>query len=417
MERPSYLSKYMFEWDLFDVVIGGRSALDSRFFIGPMVDKEQVDDFLKGYGFDHKDPVVRAELFGNFQEAVQFIKRYFLKEGNPDGVDLKIPNSIFMITDVAELFLMATGNTDASKEEQLWAEIVLKVMHTILHADKDLRSNYFSAIQTQIFDQFYKFIHRDSEDRLYLGSSGDNEERIPLIDFETKSKKSRDSVIIKMLHKAENVAEELFDRVGIRIVTESRLDIMRVLRYLMMKNVIIPHNVKPSRSINTIIDIPSFKEKHNSIVKMALRNKLTEEEFISALNKEAEACSLKPMGDEVDERNTHTSSNYQSVQFTCRQLIKYKNPFLNNFNELRKMAKKSEEESEITKKILSMDISLIAKEARFFYPFEVQVMDKVAHEVNTVGEASHEEYKKSQVRSAMKRVFWALLKEKNIELD
>jgi uncharacterized protein (TIGR04562 family) len=412
MERPSYLSKYLFEWDLFDVVIGGRSALDSRFFIGPMFDNEQVNDFLSGYGFDSNDPIVRAELFGNFQEAVQFIKRYFLIEGNPDGLDLKVPNSIFMITDIAELFLMATGNAEVSTEERLWAEIVLKVMHTILHADKDLRSNYFSAIQTQIFDRFYKYIHRDEENNLFLGQP-DDPERLPLLDFETKSKKSRESVIIKMLHKVENVAEELFDRIGIRIVTKSRLDTLRVIRYLMMKNVIIPHNIKPSRSMNSMIDTNLFKEKHKAVVRMAIRNNLSEEEFIEALSREVEDCSLVTDSD----RNSHTSKSYQSIQFTCRQLIKYKNPFLNNFTELRRMAKNDSIESEINKKILSMDIALIAKEARFFYPFEVQIMDEKAQYNNSIGDASHEEYKKSQIKSAMKRVFWALLEHKNIVID
>jgi uncharacterized protein (TIGR04562 family) len=412
MERPSYLSKYLFEWDLFEVVIGGRSALDSRFFIGPMFDKEQVNDFLSGYGFDSADPIIRAELFGNFQEAVQFIKRYFLEEGNPDCLDLKIPNSIFMISDVAELFLMATGNAYVTTEERLWAEIVLKVMHTILHADKDLRSNYFSTIQTQIFDRFYKYIHRDEEDNLFLGQP-DDPDRIPLLDFETKSKKSRESIIIKMLHKIENVAEELFDRIGIRIVTKTRLDTLRVIRYLMLKNVIIPHNIKPSRSMNSMIDTSLFKEKHKAIVKMAIRNNISEEDFLIALNKEAVECSM----DSASDRNSHSSQNYESIQFTCRQLIKYKNPFLNNFQSLRQMAKKEDTDSEITKKILSMDISLIAKEARFFYPFEVQILDEKAQYNNSIGDASHEEYKKSQIKSAMKRVFWALLEHKKMIID
>ena len=376
-----------------------------------MYDNEQVSDFLKGYGFDTSDPIVSAELFGNFQEAVQFIKRYFIIEGNSEGLDLKIPNAIFMVTDIAELFLMATGNSEVSTEEKLWAEIVLKVMHTILHADKDLRSNYFSTIQTQIFDRFYRYIHRDDDNRLYLGLP-EEEDKIYLHDFETKSKKSRESVIIKMLHKAENVAEELFDRIGIRIIAESRFDTLRIIRYLMLKNVVIPHNIKPSRSMNTIIDTALFSEKHKAIVKMAIRNNLSEEEFLSALDKEAMECPVEQNTD----RNSHSSEKYQSIQFTCRQLIKYKNPFLNNFTDLRKLAKKQKEENEISKKILSMDISLISKEARFFYPFEVQIMDKAAQKNNSEGEASHEEYKKSQVRSAMKRVFWALLEYKKMTL-
>ena len=106
-----------------------------------MYDRDQVYDFLGGYGFDLKNPVESAELFGNYQEAIQFIKRYFLKEGNPEGLPLSIPSFLYTLTDISELFLLATGKSGAKPnlEEELWAGVVLKVMHTILHADKDLR--------------------------------------------------------------------------------------------------------------------------------------------------------------------------------------------------------------------------------------------------------------------------------------
>ena len=209
----------MFDWEMLDVVVGGKSALDTKNFLGPMSNIEQVNQFLIGYGLDPSDHVTKAELFGNFQEALQFIKRYFLIEGNPDGLDLKLPNSLLMISDISQLFLMATDDGPTKREDKLWAEIILKIMHTIMHADKDLRSNYFGIVQTQIFDRFYRYIFRNDEDKLFIGVKG-TEMAVPLIDFETKSKKTRDSVIIKLLHKAENVAEELFDRVGIRFVTE-----------------------------------------------------------------------------------------------------------------------------------------------------------------------------------------------------
>lgn len=413
MERPAYLSKYLLDWELLDVIVGGRSALDSKFFVGPMVNQEQVNRFLAGYGLEPQDPIIRAELFGNFQEALQFIKRYFLKEGNPEGLNLKIPNSIYMVTDIADLFVMATGGSDKPHEERLWAEIVLKVMHTILHTDKDLRSSYFSTIQQQIFDRFYKLIWRDDNDNLFLGEKG-SENVVPLIDFVTKSKKSRESVIIKLLHKAENVAEELFDRVGVRIITKDRIDTLRAVRVLIENNVIIPHNIKPSRSINTMIDIDKFRDIHKSLVKMALRNNLDEDAFRQAVNKEIMEC-VKYSDD--GDRNKHSLSNYQAIQFTCRQLIKYKNPFLKEFKGVRKLAAEIGEDDPLAKRILNMDLSLISRDVRFFYPFEVQIMDEAANKVNTEGEASHAEYKKSQVRSAMKRVFWALLKHKNIELD
>ena len=105
-----------------------------------------------------------------------------------------------------------------------------------MHVDKDLRSNYFSVIQTQIFDQFYRYVSRDENKELSF-TSKDGKEKILLVDFETKSKKSRDSVIIKLLHKAEHVAEELFDRVGVRIITQNKLDSLRVMKFLIQNNV------------------------------------------------------------------------------------------------------------------------------------------------------------------------------------
>lgn len=405
MERPSYLSKYLFDWESLEVVVGGKSALDSKFFIGPMSDSEMVERFLVGYGLDANDPVARAELFGNFQEALQFIRRYFLKEGNEEGLDLKVPNSIIMITDISDLFLMATGNKEGcDKEDMLWAEIVLKVMHTILHVDKDLRSSYFTEIQTQIFDRFYKYLFRDGED-LFFAETKKSSLRVPLVEFETKSKKTRDSVIIKLLHKAENVAEELFDRVGVRIVTRNRFDAVRAVKFLIENYVVIPHNVKPSRSTNSLVDLESFKQRHANLVKFALRNDLTEEKFIEAIERETEESTFK---NRSDDRNSHSLSAYQAIQFTCRHLIKYKNPFLQEFIDLRKAAKE-QKEADISKKILNMDYSHIARDVRFFYPYEVQVVDQESHLTNTDGEASHVEYKKQQVQTAQKRVFGTLM--------
>ena len=413
MERPSYLNKYLFDWEILDVVIGGKSALDTKNFLGPMSDIEHVNAFLKGYGLDPSDHVTKAELFGNFQEALQFIRRYFLKEGNPDGLDLKLPNSLLMISDISQLFLMATDVNPNKKEDKLWAEIVLKVMHTIVHADKDLRSNYFNIVQTQIFDRFYKYIFRGNDDKLYLGIKG-TDNVIALVDFETKSKKTRESVIIKLLHKAENVAEELFDRIGVRFVTETRFDTLRVIRFLLEKNIVIPHNNKPSRAINTMINLEQLKEAHQKVLKTAIRKNMTEEEFLHAMEQEVRRCSLRG---ESSEKNRFTSKSYQSIQFTCRHLIEYKNPFLQEFNELRRLAKNyNSDENELAKRVLSMDIALVARDIRFFYPYEVQIVDKVASVENSQGDASHQEYKRQQVQSAMKRLFKSMIEFKNISV-
>lgn len=403
-DRPNYLEDYSFNWETFDVICSGKSSLDATHYLAKLKDRQQVESFLNGYGFDITDPVENAELFGIFQEAIQFIKRYFLKEGNADGLDLKIPHYLFTITDVTDLFLSATGFSayPLKKEEQLWAGVVLKVMHTFLHTDKDLRYRYYSVIQQQIFDRFYKFLHRSEDNKLFL--QNDSGVSIPLYDFETKSKKPRDSIVIKLLHKQENVAEELFDRIGVRIITETKIDTLRVIRFLHRNHLIMINNIKPSRSHNTLLDLAQLKKDIFPLYKKAMKKKIDEKTFYEELNQLAEKCT--PV--KIEHNNKHTLDEYRAIHFTGRQLIKYRNPFMPSFNEVRKMAQENKE-SPLAQAVLSLDTSPISRDIRFFYPFEVQITDQESHLKNSQGEASHSEYKKSQLKSAMKRIFKPLI--------
>lgn len=413
MERPTYLSKYLFDWGVIDVIVNGDSPLDTKHFITPIHDTKQAEQFLRGYGFDPHDPVSKAELFGNFQEALSFIKKYFLKEGDAEGLDLKVPQSIYLITDIIELLMMTnySGKEEKELEEKLWSDIILKVMHTILHVDKDLRTNYFNIIQTQVFDRFYKVLYRDPEDKLFLGKEKD-QNKIALIDFETKSKKTRDSVIIKLLHKPENVAEELFDRIGVRFVTEKRSDTLKVVKYLVDNNVVVPHNIKPSRSINNLYDIDKLRSKHKDLVKVAIREQMNESDFQEHFDQIFRECEF--VEDLRNKVNPHSLGGYRSIQFTARQLIKYTNPFQQQFNKLKSFARTEDPDSPLTQKILNMDVSLISRDIRFFYPFEIQVMDRDLFKINTEGAASHQDYKRAQKFSARARVFKSIMEFKGL---
>lgn len=296
---------------------------------------DKIKDFLIGYGLNPQDPVIKAELFGNLQESIQFVKRYFLREGNSDGLDLNIPPSILGVVDIESFFLMATFHSDSNeqkREEALWAEIILKIMHIILHIDKDLRGEYFNDIQMQVFDKFYKHIVRE-EEKLFLGNAG--EEKIEIFNFETKSKKSRDSIILKLLHKSDSVSEELFDRIGVRIVTKNRFDILRVLRYLVEENVVVPHNIKSSRSFNTIFNLEKFNDSYMPFLKEALEKNLTEEEFLEKAEEMVRDCPVE----DKESRNSSSLDKYQSIQFTGRCLIIHKSPLFKDINKVKAMAK------------------------------------------------------------------------------
>ncbi len=403
---PSIRTKYEFSADVLDIIISGKSTIDSptAFQIQNLA---EVDNFIQSYGYDLNNPIENAEVVGNFHEALNFIRKNFLQPDNPDGLKIEIPRKILELTDTRELFLMVSlkspGQTSNNQGLFLrnWACSILKVMHTISHIDKDLRSIYFTDIQKQIFDRFYKLVHRDPEGPLFLGENSNDPFRINLVAFETKPKKSRNSIILKLLHKPENVAEDIFDRVGIRFTTLTPLDALRVVKFLKDKMVVMSANIKPSRSRNTLVEISDFRAQLESLLNQADQHKMNESEFLAKLETAARAPFVNP-------ENPHSSEFYRAIQFTGRQLIKLRNPIFDELKELKNLVKTKPTHEEILKTVDRIDLKYIQREIRFFYPFEVQVVDKQSSEENERGRSAHSKYKKAQVLTAMNRVMGSL---------
>jgi uncharacterized protein (TIGR04562 family) len=63
---------------------------------------------------------------------------------------------------------------------------------------------------------------------------------------------------------------------------------------------------------------------------------------------------------------------------------------------------------EITSAIERVDQKYIQRVTRFFYPYEVQVMDELSYIENEKGRSAHAQYKQAQQQAAMKRVMGAL---------
>ncbi len=377
--------------NVLDVLIGGTSFLDSKEgFRNSFTDVESIESFVHAYGYDPQDPIEHAELQGNLQEAIRFIKRYFLSPDNPNGVTVDMPKKMNDLLDIRELLRYASM---PNSEYRMWACSILKVVHTISHIDRDIRTHYFSEIQKQIFDRFYRFLNRDDHGQLYLGRTKDDELRVDLVEFQVKPKKSRDSILMKLLHKPESVAEELFDRVGIRFITKNRVDAIRVVHFLDQVNVIVAANIKPSRSRNTLVDTKYFREvlEHN-ISKPAVLADLLE--------------SVPHPQERAD--NPFSSEHYRAIQFTCRQLIKIRNSVADQIRDLKNLSRTMTVEPALASVIDKIDPKTIQKMIRFFYPFEIQVMDQVSHIENEKGRSAHAEYKKAQQNSAMIRVMGQL---------
>ena len=85
MKRPDYINHYLFDWDLLDVVFGGKSAFDSKSFVATLTSTEQVNDFLRAYGFDQSDLVLKAENFRYFSRIVTVYSALFFKRQQRGG--------------------------------------------------------------------------------------------------------------------------------------------------------------------------------------------------------------------------------------------------------------------------------------------------------------------------------------------
>ena len=148
------------------LVLAGSSPIDGHGSLG-IHTLESAENIISSYGFCLENSIQSAELLGHFHEALHFIRKYFLKPSNPDGLDTQLPRKIVELLDMRQLVLMAHSGAkkshphDSTLNLQHWACSILKIMHTLVHIDRDIRSPHFSDIQKQIFDRFYKHISRD----------------------------------------------------------------------------------------------------------------------------------------------------------------------------------------------------------------------------------------------------------------
>ena len=203
---------------------------------------------------------------------------------------------------------------------------------------------------------------------------------------------------MKLLHKPESVAEELFDRVGIRFITQNRVDAVRVVHFLEQSHVIVAANIKPSRSRNTLVDTQLFQQ---ALAQGLAADHRDENQLRIQLENTAFPLSKS-------NENQFSSEHYRAIQFTCRQLIKIRNSLADEIRELKQASKGQEMNVALQAVIDKMDPRQIQRVIRFFYPFEIQVMDEVSFVENEKGRSAHREYKNAQQRAALSRVMASL---------
>lgn len=357
---------YRFPEEMFATVLGGLSILDvPRLHVHS---QEEAKDFIKTYGYDLKNDKDLAEVLRLYRMTVDFFDQDLLVQKE------RIPKDFLEVKRAEDFYnLLIQASSTTMTESQMWACALLRVLHVLNHLRNGLFRTFSETIQDQIFGLFYGHIKRQQDNLPYLGDMKSGE-TIRLYEFDVKKYKTKSSSAIKLLAKKNEYAMNILDRMGVRFVTYSMFDSFRVLKYLITNHLISVPNVVPDQSKNTLFPLNVFLDVMD---KLNLQKRThTEEEIDAILWK-----TLEKWGESerqyIVKPNDFSAGDYRAIKFIARHMI---------------------------------NIPIGKKNLRFFFPYEIQIVDHKTHILNTTGESSHNEYKARQRQAAKERVFGELLK-------
>jgi uncharacterized protein (TIGR04562 family) len=395
-ENPENL-RHDFSWDTLRLFLEGFSPVDLQTIAVSSLDEAQ--QFIATYGYDMDDPKEREEAHQIHRESLEFLERYLcpsMTEGEPD---LTPPEELRSPRNLHDLLLMTSDMSNPLLAA--WACSLLRVMHTISHANLAARTPYFREVQSQILSPFeaHLFPHPERPESLGQGPSA-----VPLKAVFFKRRKSRESLILKLLHKPDNVASEVYDRIGIKLITPTKVDAILALKYLRKQNLVSVPLLTPGRSRNTLVDLESFRQAYDAMTAEAAFAASEEESDVEFFRQMA----FRPPGEArlLEERmaaNPFSSPSFCAIQFTCRRLVKVPHPATTLLNQLRRQTGDLELGQELERHY--------PKQLRFTFPFEIQITDWENYVASHEGESSHISYKRRQLRAARKRVLGGVLLE------
>lgn len=386
-------NRYDFSWETLRSFLDGVSPIDLDRLA--LQSRDEAYQFLVQYGYDMAIPSEHHEAWTVFRDGLDYLERVLCPAPTAEDRAVGMPEELHQIADLTEILLLASHGGPL----QPWACALLRVMHTISHANHAVRSPFYQEIQQQILERYRQHVHQDAQGKLHLGTGL---LAVPLEDIQLREEKSRDSMILKLLHKPDNVAQGVYDRIGVKLVTPTKVDALLVLKYIRRNHLAIFANIMPGRSRNTLIDLERFRDVYESISRPGAPG--TFKSNWAALQRPTE-----PSGEENQHQNPHSSSAFRSIQFTCRQLIRVPNPQFSALQELRAALSERIPSEELAALLAKLSADNPEPVLRFFFPYEVQILDHENHMRTLEGESSHANYRLRQLRTARRRVLAGLL--------
>lgn len=363
-------------WSYLNELASGKSAIDLNSLA--LRNIEDARRFAREYGFDLNNPDELAQVRDAHREAVQFIESTFLEAHTADLIPLEVADPV----DVLQLLVFASRHVLQPELRRLWSCAVLKVMHCVFYIDNNLKLRHFDASRRQIFESLDGLLKVEG-DQTYLT---DGDLCLPVLMCEKKSNKGRRSIILKLLQKVEYVAADIYDHLGMRLVFNTRFECLLALRILQRAHLISAINVEPQRTRNNLVDMLLARQIFARHRAQIARFDGYPHELLQRMDAELIALSA----DRSREDNPHSAGDYHSMQVTVRKMIRL--PAAIDATSAATAAP-----------------SDAATGVKFFFEYEIQLLDRASYAQSQDGPASHGAYKQRQIETAKRRVMGAEL--------
>ena len=214
------------------LLLGGGSVVDWQRLA--FETRDQVDRFLHLQLIDVNEPDDRARLRYVYNESVSYLEEH---------LHLRFPAALRDPDDVRDVFL-AASQYGGFRRTQILACAILKLMHVIHHMEAaDLK------FKTPISEErFFELAHN----RILSQARDMQEDGLPVVSF-YGSRKSRSSIITKLLAKKDTLAATIFDKLRFRIVVETQEDLVPTLAWLTQNMFAFNYGI-PAQSHNNLLD-------------------------------------------------------------------------------------------------------------------------------------------------------------------
>ncbi|MFM2248335.1 MAG: hypothetical protein RL071_4410 [Pseudomonadota bacterium] len=236
LERLGGLPMGLGDLDAIRLLLRGNSVIDwHRVHFHSRAD---VDRFLRLHLLDLRNAEDRARLQHVHREAVNYLIQH---------LGLQFPPELIDPDDVRDIFVLAS-QTGGFRRKQIHACVILKLMHVISHMDAAELRFQTSLSESAILEL--------AEQRIVRAAARMREAGFPIAAF-YGSRKTRNSIITKLLAKKENTAVTIFDKLRFRIVTEERAEVVPALGWLIRE--LVPFNfVIPGQSHNSLVPLEAL---------------------------------------------------------------------------------------------------------------------------------------------------------------